>query len=260
MATRLYYRFDKYYFPTGQFTWDASSLSRSFVGGLDISKATIDYAFGNTAFSSSVNPSDILWMSFVSLPLTTQVISGTLKGQSRVSQSSTPTDLVSQMRVYLIDGTTGAIKSTLYSGYTGVLASEWSTTATNRKLPFGGSVALTSQTAAVGDRLLVMVGARTYSTSYQGMTMFLGSIAGPDLPEDETTTTGDAWLEFSGDLVFGTDFGVIDFMEFAENTSSVVDGQANRIGDPRAFWGEQTISGQVVVPEELQIWPRGNRE
>lgn len=260
MPTRLYYRFDKAYFPQTLFAWDQSTLFSTFVRGLDTSKAPTALAHSSVAYGTPANPSDNLWAVFASRPLAAQTVSGTLKGQARVSETNTAANLASQLRAYLVDGTTGAIKSTLYGGYAGALASEWATSLTNRRLPLGGPVALTSQTAVAGDRILVMVGSRVYNTVAYQMRMELGTIAEGDLPENETATSGDAWLEFSADLTFSTDFDVIDYIETMDLADGVTDAGANRIGDPRSFWGEQTVEGTVTVPTELQIWPRGNRQ
>lgn len=262
MATRLYYRHDRFYFNKSQHKWDAESSSRlAFAGGLDTSKTSEGSDVNVTQTLNGVSGQSLLWHSFVSKPLTAQSISGTVKGQMRCYEGGTGMNLSSQMRIYLIDGVTGAIKSTLYGG-AGAWASgaEWSTTTTNRQMPQGGSVALTSQTAVAGDRLLAMVGA-ICGANFTGMPFFLDTKAftGADLPEDTTTTdaTRTPWLEFSADLVFDTD---VEMVVFLADEAATFDGLAQRDADARYLYGEQDAAeGVVIVPTTLQLWPRGNR-
>lgn len=264
MVTRLYYRFDRFYFPYHSTNWDVQTdmsgvagLTPTYFNGLDSSKAPVSRTFSLRTPQAIANPTDIFWQGFVSLPIGSALtLGGTVKGQARVQQGSTAHNQSSQMKIYVIDGTTGAIKSTLYAGYTGALASEWSTTTTNRRLPLGGAVSLTPQSLAIGDRLLIMVGSRAYVTAGTNVNnaLYLGSVDQGDLPEDETTTTGDAWVEFSTTLTFGTDFNIITFQE---QDSLYDDAWTNRIGDPRDWLHELTGGGGgPVVPTEGQIWPR----
>ena len=287
MVTRLYYRFDGIGPPLSTYSslWSAPLAAPvTFAGKLSATKSTTQSmprydTLGLWTATSPVDPTDVPEMAFVSAPLTAQSISGTFKGQVRAVEGGTGTfNAVAQIKVYLIDGTTGAIKSTLYGGYTGALASEFFTSnLTNRKMPLGGSVALTSQTAVAGDRILVILGARFYALAGVSYQLALISASSTDLPEDETTTTASMpWLEFSQNISFSTDTDwPVTFFENARASDNpgmrtpaiqiqaefeFLDTWRVRYEDVRFLWGEQdSADGPDVVPTHYQIWPRGNR-
>lgn len=246
MATRLYYRGDRYYPVRADYQniWDRSAVFESFVYGLDTTLQANPLAESTRAVPTGSNPQDIPFGAFYTRPLIAQTISGTLKGRLAVQENSTSANFTAQLKAYVVDSS-GAIKSTLYGGYTGSAVSEFSTSKQNREFPKGSSVALTSQTAAAGDRIMVVVGVRAYSTAAYGALLhyFDGVVGGTDLPEDETATSGNPWIEFSADLTFLTDVTLTDFQELV-------------IDPDDGIWKLGSGGGGGAVPTTGQIWPR----
>ena len=84
MATRLYFRYDRSYFPVSGQGWNAVStangLNKNYARGLDTVKADLNNGFIDETYVLSVTPSDLLWQEFYSKPLTAQSISGTIRG------------------------------------------------------------------------------------------------------------------------------------------------------------------------------------
>jgi len=126
-----------------------------------------------------------------------------------------------QVRVFVVDPTGTSVRGVLFElDTTTALASELATTLTNRKIPFTGPATLTPFTTQPGDRLVVELGYRTENSTATAYSHSLNtgepSIAS-ELPEDETTTTTtiDAWVEFSQDLIIfdgegaGSDSGTV---------------------------------------------------
>ncbi len=248
MATRLYYRADRYYpirseYPT---LWDRTALFESFAYGLDTSLQDSPIAESLRRVPVGSSPQDIPYAVFYTKPLIAQSISGTMKGRIAAQESSTSANFTAQVKAYIVDPD-GAIKSTLYAGYTGAtVVSEFSTAKQNREFPKGSSVTLTPQTTVAGDRIMVVVGVRAYSTADYGATLhyFDGAVGGTDLPEDETSTSGNPWIEFSTDLTFLTEVRLTDFQELV-------------IDPDDAIW-KLGAGGGGSVPTQGQIWPRGN--
>lgn len=150
--------------------------------------------------SADTSPADVLVRQYVYGPIGAQTITGTAKGQIRGDESTTSYDARTQavLRVVSSDGST--VRGVLYAGDDGALASEFSTTLTNRKIVPRAPVTLTDVAAQDGDYLVIEVGYRTHgggSTSRSG-TLSFGDNSATDLAENETTTTANnPWVEFS---------------------------------------------------------------
>lgn len=192
-------------------------------------------------------------------------IAGTVKGQMRVAEGSASANDSSELYIFLVDSS-WAYKSTLLSqsGPATNLAEWVTTTLTNRALPYNGAVAITTQTAVTGDRIVALIGTRRHSTSDTLVSsMAWASAAASDLPEDSTTTTDLApWIEFSADLTFGTDtFPPLPCTE-SPNIYELSADISTAFSYPPSFaWQdpEPSTGGGPAVPTTGQIWPRGNQ-
>ena len=171
----------------------------------------------NTApvvFSASETTAAILnkqHIQLVSMPLGAQTITGTVKGYALFSESDLTQDcrVQCEMRIIAPDGT---VRGTLLAADAGALSSEFTTTATNRRIPLlAATNTLTSVTALDGDYLVIEIGHRTHvasATAYTATIRWHDDPATGDLPEDETTTTTTLapWLEFSQTLLVNDTF------------------------------------------------------
>jgi len=213
MATRFYYSSTGVAAVSPDFAaeWDdttifdpiGNALRRELTnprGASSFATITVAEDAGQTA-----NELDHLFVQFVSAPLAAQTIAGTAKGRIRASESGAAANARSQcvIRVVSNDGTT--VRGTLYAGDTAALASEWATSLTNRQMPRGTSVNLSSVDAQLGDRIVVEIGGRMHNTvtNQFGTTLRIGEAGAGDLPEDETDTNDlNPWIEFSQTLRF----------------------------------------------------------
>lgn len=171
---------------------------------------------------------------YISAALGAQTISGTIKGQVRMSNSAGTS--IGQLAVRVAKCASDG------SGVTEILAIADSTTApgtnppgtvatlTNRRMEQGVDdfiLDLTSTGVNAGDRLIVEIG---YDDNSTNTTRFascsFGDDSATDLPEDETTTAANnPWVEFSMDIAFdegggGTTYDV-DVSESASAADSV---------------------------------------
>jgi len=151
---------------------------------------------------------DVLLAQFIGPPLdSNQTISGNIKGQVSFAESNAAADMRAQIVVWVWTGS--GSRGTLYAGDAGALSSEFSVfgTVTNRKVPRGGSTALSSVNAQTGDRIVVEIGGRKHenATTSRNMTVIFGAQNGiTDFSEDETDTNQNkaAWVEFSQTITF----------------------------------------------------------
>jgi hypothetical protein len=83
---------------------------------------------------------------------------------------------------------------------------EMATSATNRKLRDASentSITLSNVSVSTGDRLVIEIGFRQDSTSANTCSIDVGfTAAGSDLAEDDSSTSGEPWVEFSKDIIF----------------------------------------------------------
>lgn len=203
--------------------WNQTTLAKH--RALRSSKLSDGYSGGtnNSAdifpFSALSTDDDLLMYQFISGPLAAQTITGNVKGQMEFRESDAAGNDRAQIiiRVVSNDGTT--VRGTLLAIDTAAIGSDefasggfW----VNRKIPRGGSVALTNIGALTdGDRLVIEIGSRhTAATTTQNVEARVGSYkassagAETDLPEDVTTNINNApWIEFSNAITLSTTKG-----------------------------------------------------
>lgn len=142
---------------------------------------------------------------YCSNPLLAQTISGNVKLQLQALEANAGNDLFTALKIYLVNGDGSSVGATLLSITRD--ATEFATSLTNRAF---ANTAMTSQSASLGDRLVIEIGAGgtgTASGGVQGHNFSLrwGCVASSgDLPEDDTTTTNTfrGWIEFANNLLF----------------------------------------------------------
>ena len=151
------------------------------------------------------NPCDVLYGQFISDVLPTGVnISGTVTGTIGCREGSFNDNMFTQLGLYVVDSG-GALVATLLAG-TSSGGGEWnSASINNRKMPRGGSTAISSYTTGANERIVAEVGLRMESTRTTGRGyMWFGSgSSGVDLLSGDGTdnsSTDHPWIEFSADI------------------------------------------------------------
>ncbi len=143
---------------------------------------------------------------FVSAALAAQTILGTIKGQVLSQEDNARADYRAQLLVRVVSNDGAIVRGILLAHDTDVLRSEFATTLVNRKYPVAWSLAgamVNTLSTVDGDRLVFEIGARRHNTGTSSFTATLQfGDNGTDLPEDETATVGDPWIELSHDVVF----------------------------------------------------------
>jgi hypothetical protein len=253
--TRLYFRPESILTPRSNAGWDAVHPMTNYArwGGLEPTKG-VTFEQPITASITVTNATDILQQGYISRPiLYDQDISGTVRGQVVAFEGATTMNLMSQMKIYLTDND-GVVKSTIYAGTTAALASEFPLASQNRKIPHTGVTSISSVSALAGDRVLVQVGFRSYGSATGSAFLTIGG-SGTDLPEDETTASGVAWVQFSSDIWFDTE----TFEPFEGSSDWSYPMFPRYSQGSRAWYGEELEEGATVPPPTTgQIWPRGN--
>lgn len=157
--------------------------------------------------SNNTTDTDQVARQYVSPPLNgAQTISGNVKGQIKVSESSNAQNAASEIVAYIVSNDGSTVRGVLLDFYTGILSSEFSTSVVNRKFPRSAAspVTLSSVSAQDCDRLVIEIGSRNYSTGTGAtQTYTFGDDSASDLAENETqSTVADPWVEFSGTIAF----------------------------------------------------------
>jgi len=150
--------------------------------------------------------SSVLVRQYVSDPLASDRIDGTVRGVVRCMESASAANLRSQLLIRALapDGVTS--RGTLLALDTDALGSEWATGLTARTFPKGASagVALTPVQVEAGDHLVIEVGYHSHNTSTTSRTgtmEFGDPAASSDLAFGQTSTAQSApWVEFSQDI------------------------------------------------------------
>jgi hypothetical protein len=188
--------------------------------------ALTDYSVGETT-TSVIN---IPIAAFISPPLQAQTISGTFSAVVRGLESNAGADDSLQIGIVLIDNLGTTIKSVLYAGHAaalnttvGALGQEFTTAAQTRRF---NAVALTSQTAILGDRLAIIVGYRSHDTTSTNRNTTL-RFGDPTAVADFANTAGLTtdlcpWVELSGTITFQTLTAVSDTFQTSWNVLSQV--------------------------------------
>lgn len=154
---------------------------------------------------------DLLARQYISVPVVgAQTISGTLKGQMAMSDTSGTTlgNWMPQMVVRVFSNDGSAVRGTLHAGDTRTTnVDEITATLRNERNPATGisPVTLGSVAALDGDRIVVEVGARNQNsaTANVGINVRFGDDNASDLTEGGTETTDlNPWIEFSQTINF----------------------------------------------------------
>lgn len=195
--------------PATSATLPAHLLARAsnWPGALTFAAITSD------AEAVATNAQDVCIRRFVSEPLVgAQTISGTIKGQIRISESSTNMNALPQICVKVIANDGQSVVGVLFTGDTRTTnVDELTTAVRNQKIPAAGisPATLSSVAAGDGDRIYVEVGVRANNTSSTSFTATAraGATATPgganDLTEGGAETTDlNPWIEFSQALNF----------------------------------------------------------
>jgi len=186
--------------PTKKGSWSNSAFRwrRLETGAYDSSG--LGLATSEVAETSSAAIYNIL-MSAVTDMLAAQTLSGTVSMQYQFKETDAAANMFARVGIYLIDGA-GDLKSTLLAQTTD--NTEFVTAYTNRTVL--ASVALSSQSCAAGDRIVVETGYyanNTKTTSYTGGVAYGADSSLSDLPVNDSTTGNYlGWIEFSQDHTF----------------------------------------------------------
>jgi hypothetical protein len=198
---------------------------------------------------------------FISEPVTTQTISGNVKGIIRAVENGAGNDMRAQLLIRVVQSDGVTFRGTLLAHDVSALTSEFATTLTNRKFPLawaGSGAALTPVNAEIGDRIVVEVGWRGHSASV-GVTgsVEIGDSSATDLAEDETGTIQDnPWIEFDGTITFATNLsrrpgpGTDNLTQLGADRSS-----AQSRGESYALLG--STLGNMDVQSVPYVRPRG---
>lgn len=185
-----------------------------------------DYSVGETT-ASVIN---VPIAAFISAPLDAQTISGTFSAVVRGLESNAGADDSLQIGIVLIDNLGTTIKSVLYAGHTaalnttaGALGQEFTTAAQTRRF---NAVALTSQTAVTGDRLVIVVGYRSHDTASTNRSTTL-RFGDPSATADFANTAGLTtdlvpWVELSGTITFQSLTPVSDTFQTSWNVRAQI--------------------------------------
>lgn len=138
-------------------------------------------------------------------PLLAQHIFGSVRGQVRANQSFASDDRNIQIRIRVVSGNGSVERGILLDFDNSDLSHEFATSLTNRFMPKAGTAALTPVTAQAGDRILVEVGVRRFSTAGSTHQFDFRDDSSTDLPVDETTAAANnSWIEFTDGLQLQT--------------------------------------------------------
>lgn len=185
----------------------------------------------------------------VSGPLKAQTIAGTIKGQFRCSQV-TSTDnftLAVGIKVIQSDGTDrGILLAVTASDDTTSSPPELATTTpTNRRLldaAESASISLSSLAVSDNDRIVVEVGIRQASTSTATFTL-VGTVSttGAALAENDTSTSGEPWIEFSQTIKMMNWEHVYTISNPVDSSSATNTADPTAITPPDGFTGTNDL-------------------
>lgn len=212
MATRFYWG-QIITAPTLAFsaTWSAAGSTPTRLMMRTVKRKAATTAVVATATETTAAILNKQAVQLVSMPLAAQTITGTVKGYALFNESDLAQDCRVQCEIRII-APDGTVRGTLLAADAGALSSEFTATATNRRIPLlAATNTLTSVSAQAGDYLVVEVGHRTHvasATSYNVTVRWHDNPGSTDLPEDETDTdaTKAPWIEFSQTLILNDTF------------------------------------------------------
>jgi hypothetical protein len=200
MATRLYFSSAQAAPVSPAYGgWDETAFGQR--KALLLAKASgdiLDVAEGVNAGAGSG-----LMSQFVSGPLESQTISGSVKSYLRALDNVGANDVLSILLIRACNGDGSAYRGTLLAIFHYGPSTAWAGSFTNRV--FADGDALSSLAVMAGDRLVVEAGFYSLQDfSSGGAAVYIGAPDGTsDLPENETETGNLVpWIEFSGDITF----------------------------------------------------------
>jgi hypothetical protein len=168
-----------------------------------------------TEATGTTSPTFRAMFRFVIGPLKAQSISGTVKAQIRGAESNAGANANPAISIKIIkpDGTDRAIlcgaNPTPIAADANGVGNEFVTTLTNAKFLTSAEatpISLTTQSATLGDFLVIEIGFRSATTTTRNIDLSYGNNSATDLPEDTSTTAANnPWVEFSGTIDFAQD-------------------------------------------------------
>ena len=185
-------------------------------GAWDDTAAMVTTALGSTKSGAVATVSrnetnasatfDVGLLRFVSPALTRAItLNGTINWILGVSESNADANMALHLHAYVTTGDTDTPRGTLITDLLETAGNEWAAggASTTGKVTEGGSVALTSVAAEVGDRIVIEYGAiaRNTLTDPRNARASYGG-TGNDLTDGGDATTLTGWIEFSQGLSF----------------------------------------------------------
>lgn len=150
---------------------------------------------------------DYVLSQYISPPLASQTIGGTVKGQLVVSQGISPCVCNSAVIIRIVSNDGSVIRGTLASFFPPSLNvdSQYPLLAfeANRRFPPATNIPVTMEVQS-GDRIVIELGNRSFASGDSQTVYFVGESGSADLPEDESDGGSDKnpWLEFSETILF----------------------------------------------------------
>jgi hypothetical protein len=224
---------------------------------VSLSTTKTDTALTDKAITgTAANPGFNLHRQYISGPLAAQTIAGTLAGVIRGLESNTSGNYNLAIAVALVDSTGGNRRNLLVPvAHTATSAPpEFTASALTRCFRDAGggeAIALTSQTASAGDRLVVEIGARdtSASTAYTCTLRFGDPTATADFALTNSLTTDlDPWIEFSSNILAQ---GASPSFTGAATGSATVSGQPTASGVHGSAAGTATVSSGLTRKRAL---------
>lgn len=209
MATRLYLsRLAAPISPALQAGWEQNTSSPARSKLLKAKSASDSFATQASPSTAGTSGHDWFMRQFVSDVIDTGTVFATtdsVEGYILVEESGTGMNAAAQIAVYVVSEDGATLRATLKQQHAlGAVASEFSTTPTNRRFPHASDDLLldANYTTVAGDRLVIEVGFRKFSASTTFATYDFGApSSGTDLAANQTgTTQGVPWLEFSNTI------------------------------------------------------------
>lgn len=202
MVTRLYFPFTEPapISPTQDAGWeDTDGLLRRRLAHIKGASALAD---GTSIVYTTTQ--DGLDRQYISYPMKAGIsfTGATVTMQIMAKESAINDDATSRLGIRILSRDGATVRQTLYSVIQHGTESEYTTTNRNKTFANGGVVTGSYQTVD-GDRLCVEVGhSDTIDAGVSiAVTCNFGEV-GTDLPVDETTTSGNGWIEFSNTITF----------------------------------------------------------
>jgi len=210
MATRVYFhtlRTSAVTVPAAGAEWEHVQAASAFYMGPVIGTDALQTLAYTPDAVDDVTDRDALHYQYVSDPLAAQTLAGNIKGQFQCSETANNDNLFLTFKLMSCARDGSSISNTLLA-ITRDTTTEFTTSLVNKNFP---STALTSTAIALGERLILEIGAGGNITTGAGGTIghnaslrWGNAATSGDLPEDDTEagTTFRPWVEFSQTILF----------------------------------------------------------